>query len=264
VKTDPAWERQRRTFEHTAADYDRYRPSYPAELFEDIREYADLAEDDRILEIGCGPGRATEHFARWGNPLLAIDPAPAMAELTREKLAQHPNVEVRVMRFEDDGIDRGAFGLAATAQSYHWLDPDTRIRRFADVLYAHGTAAIIANVPVTPEHNLPFWVRVQNVYEAEAPELAHKGEFRKPDDLPPHPFEGSPLFVDLEQRGHAWHWTLSTEDYVGLLQTHSPHAALDDDVRARLVGAIAELIDDEFEGAVTEYFVALVGLARRA
>jgi hypothetical protein len=186
-----------------------------------------------------------------------------MAELTHQKLSRFGNVEVRVMRFEDEGMERGAFGLVATAQAYHWLDPETRIRRFADALYAHGTAAVVANVQVTPEHNLPFWVRVQDVYRAEAPDLAHKGEFRKPDDLPPHPFEGSDLFEDLEQCGHAWHWTLPTERYIALLQTHSPHAALDEDVRARLVAGIAELIDAEFGGEVTEYYVALAGLARK-
>jgi SAM-dependent methyltransferase len=256
-------ERQRRSFEHTASDYDRYRPSYPEALFDGIRNYADLAPDDRILEVGAGTGRATVHLAKWGNPLLAIEPAPAMADVARSHLASFPNVDVQTSRFED-GVETSAFGLVAVAQAFHWLDANTRVRRIADALYAHGTAAIMSNVQVTPEHNLPFFVRVQDVYLKHAPELAHKGEFRRPDNLPEHPLTGSDLFTDLRQFGHPWHWTLPTETYIGLLSTHSPHAALDADVRRALTGDIAELIDADFDGHVSEYYVAMAGVARRA
>ena len=256
-------ERQRRSFEHTAADYDRYRPSYPEALFEHIRNYADLAPDDRILEIGAGTGRATTHLARWGNPLLAIEPAPAMADVARENLASFANVEVQTARFED-GVEARAFGLVAVAQAFHWLDANTRIERIAGALYAHGTAAIMSNVQVTPEHNLPFFVQVQDVYLKHAPQLAHKGEFRRPDNLPGHPLEGSGLFTDLQQFGYPWHWTLPTETYIGLLSTHSPHAALDEDVRRALTDDIATLIDAEFGGHVSEHYVAMAGVARRS
>ncbi len=258
-----AYERQRRSFENIAEAYDRYRPTYPDALFDDIRSYADLAPDDRILEIGCGTGRATVPLAAWGNPLLAIEPAPAMADIARANVRSFTNAEVRTARLED-GIESGSFGLVASAQAWHWLDPVTRVERVADALYAHGTAAVIGNIQVTPEDNLPFWERVQDVYRKHTPGMEHKGAFRKPDEMPQHPLAGSDLFVDLEQRGHAWHWTLNTADYLGLCSTHSAKAALDPDTRKRLFDGIAELIEAEFDSHVTEHYVALAGLARRA
>lgn len=259
------WERQRRSFEQTAEEYDRYRPSYPDALFDDIRAYADLAPDDAILEIGAGTGRATRTVAAWGNPIIAIEPAPAMADVARRNLAAFPNADVRIARFEDDrAFESGAFGLAFCAQVYHWLDPATRVQRFHDALYHHGTAAVIANVQVTPEDTLPFWKRIDSVYRQIAPEIAHHGEFRRPEELPSHPFEASGAFDDLEHCAHPWQWTLDTQRYVALLQTHSPHASLDTDVRSRLVDAIAELVGAEYGGAVTEHYVAWAALARRA
>lgn len=259
------WERQRRTFEATADAYDRFRPGYPDAVFDDIRRFADLApEDDRILEIGCGTGRATRHIASWPNRIVALEPAAAMAEVARRSLASHPNVEVITTTLEDWEPERSAFGLVLCAQAYHWLDERTRVDRIADALYAHGTAAILANVQVTPDSDLPFFERVQSVYREHAPGLAHKGRFRRPDDLPPHPFDGSARFEDLEQHGHPWHWSLPTQTYLGLLGTHSGHAALEPGVRKRLLDGIAALIDAEFGGAVTEHYVALVALARRS
>ena len=256
-------ERQRRSFEATAEDYDRYRPTYPDALFNDVRTYADLAPDDRVLEVGAGTGRATVRFAEWGNPLVAIEPAPQMAEIARRNVAPFENVEVLTSRFEDADIELESFGLVTCAQAWHWLDEDTRIPRFADVLYAHGTAAVIANIQVTPEDNLPFWERVQDVYRKHTPGMEHQGPFRTPDDLPEHPLLGSDLFYDLKQIGHAWHWTLGTQDYLGLCATHSNKAALDADTRASLLTGIGELIDAEFDGHVTEHYVALAGLARK-
>jgi SAM-dependent methyltransferase len=265
MAVDPkTWERQRRSFEDTAASYDRYRPSYPDAIFTDIRAYADLApEDDRILEIACGTGKATVKIASWPHAIVALEPAGAMADVARANLEGHDNVEVITTTFEDWPIERNAFGLVLCAQAFHWLDPATRIRRMSDALYAHGSAAILGNIQVAPDDNLPFFERVQDVYRHHAPDLMHEGAFRRPDDLPPHPFEGSDLFVDLEQVGHPWSWTLSATDYVALMCTHSAHAALSADDRIRLTEGIAELIDSEFGGYVTEHHVALVGLARR-
>jgi hypothetical protein len=156
-----------------------------------------------------------------------------------------------------------SFGLVTCAQAWHWFDPSTRVERIADLLYAHGTAAIIANVQVTPDDNLAFWVRVQDVYREHTPGMEHQGGFRKPDELPQHPLSGSDLFTDLEQIGHPWQWTLPTERYLGLCATHSNKAALRPETRERLLRGIGELIDTEFGGQVTEHYVALVGLARR-
>jgi len=186
-----------------------------------------------------------------------------MADIARRNLGAFAHVEVRNARFEDDPFAPASFGLATCAQAYHWLDASSRIERFARALRPAGTAAIIANVQVTPEHNLAFWVRVNDVYREHTPGMEHQGDFRRPDDFPPHPFEGTDLFTDLEQRGHAWHWTLATDDYLGLCATHSNKAALDPEIRARLLTGIGELIDAEFGGHVTEYYVALVGLARK-
>jgi SAM-dependent methyltransferase len=261
---DRDWERRRRTFEATAASYDRYRPSYPDEIFDDIKKYADLAPDDAILEIGAGTGRATVKFAPWGNPIVAIEPAPAMADIARGHVTRYENVEVRTERFEDIDLPPNTFGLVTCAQVFHWLDPATRLDRIARCLYAHGSTAIIDNVIVFPEDASSFFVRVQDVYRKHAAELAHRDDFRKPDQLPEHPMASSPLFYDLEIREHPWHWTLDTETYIGLLRTHSPHAALDPDARERLTDGIMTLIDTEFGGSVTEHYVAMVSLSRRS
>jgi SAM-dependent methyltransferase len=259
------WERQRRTFENTAEAYDRFRPKYPERLLEDLRAYAQLRPDDRILEIGCATGQATRPIAAWGNPVLALEPAPGMVEFAERTLATFANVEIRTTTFEDWPVEPEAFGLIFTAQAFHWLDPDSKYRRCADALRTGGTLALIWNTQVTPPEDLPFFETVQEVYLRHAPEIAHKGEFRTKvdDDRELREMERSGLFTDTEVRRYPWAWTLDRESYVGLMSSHSPHAALDADARERLLAGIGELIDASFGGHVTETYVAELFVGRK-
>ena len=57
---------QRLIFDEVADLYDRYRPGYPERLATDLLQMANVQPGDRLLEIGCGTGKATVHFARMG------------------------------------------------------------------------------------------------------------------------------------------------------------------------------------------------------
>lgn len=258
-----AWEHQRRTFERTAEEYERRRPGYPDALFEDLKAYAALGPDERILEIGCGPGKATTSIARWGNPMLCLEPSQGMVDVARANLAGFPNVGFQTTTFEAWQLEPEGFGLVSVAQAFHWLDPDTRTSRIAAALRPGGTVALIDNVQVTPAEHLPFFVRVQEVYREHTPALAHKGEFRR--EAPEgHMLRDANEFVDLQRYQYPWEWTLGSDEYVALMATHSPHAALPGEVRRRLLSGIAELIDGEFGSRVTENYVALLQVGRRA
>jgi ubiquinone/menaquinone biosynthesis C-methylase UbiE len=53
-------------FNDVPKEYDKYRPSYPRELFSDIIKYSNIHKDSSILEIGCGTGQATQGFVDIG------------------------------------------------------------------------------------------------------------------------------------------------------------------------------------------------------
>ncbi|URN93796.1 MAG: hypothetical protein NAG76_18490 [Candidatus Pristimantibacillus lignocellulolyticus] len=50
------------TFNYIANEYEKYRPTYPEAMFDDIMIYSNIMINDRILEIGCGTGQATAGF----------------------------------------------------------------------------------------------------------------------------------------------------------------------------------------------------------
>ncbi len=51
-------------FKDIISDYEIARPGYPIELFNDIVNFSVLKNNARVLEIGSGPGQATDYFVK--------------------------------------------------------------------------------------------------------------------------------------------------------------------------------------------------------
>src|SRR5215207_485440 len=114
-------DRLRTTFDEAASLYDKVRPGYPEDLFDDIVSLSGIESGRRILEIGCGTGQATVPFARRGYRILCVELGENMAAVARRNLEGYPNAEVRTEVFEEWPLQEGAFDLAISATAFHWL-----------------------------------------------------------------------------------------------------------------------------------------------
>jgi trans-aconitate methyltransferase len=139
---------QRFAFDQIADVYKAARPDYPEALIEDVVSYAGLKQDDKILEIGCGTGQATKSFAKRNFAILAIDPGPEMLRGARESLAGFNNVEFLETTFEAWPAAQGEFRLIIAAQAWHWMSPEVRFVKAAEVLSPEGSLAVFGHVPV--------------------------------------------------------------------------------------------------------------------
>jgi hypothetical protein len=106
---------------------------------------------------------------------------------------------------------------------------------------------------------------INKVYARYAPELRDKAR------LPPAPaaawmtteLAGSPLFRRVEQRDFERIVPYSTERYVRLLNTFSPHRMLAEERRARLLAGIAGVVDAHGRGLRTQLRTVLaLGVSR--
>ena len=75
----------RLTFNRVADIYDRVRPSYPANMFDELFEM--LPPQPTIVEVGPGTGQATKDLLARGAVVLAIEIGAAMATTLRSNLA---------------------------------------------------------------------------------------------------------------------------------------------------------------------------------
>ena len=250
--------------------YDRVRPAYPDELFEDLVAITGLNHRSSILEVGCGTGQATRSLAALGCSIAAVEPGEALAALARHKLEAFPNVEIETTRFEQ-WHDRGRrFDLLVAASSWHWVDPSVGWRRAHDVLKPRGWLALLGNVVVRRPGELEVYAESADLHERFCPG---------------NPDWGHPPFED-EVRSNSEGWGPPNEDHDGLfeptvvrwypavqwfdgagfadlLRSQSLYRGLDADVREPLLDAIAARIRSHLGDRAPRRYLSVLRAGRR-
>jgi len=94
-------EERKRWYSQAAKAYHWARPRYPDALVDKVIRQAGLKAGDSVLEMGCGPGIATESFARRKLAMQCVEPSPAACELARQTCADYADVVVANSTFED-------------------------------------------------------------------------------------------------------------------------------------------------------------------
>ena len=56
--------------------YGRYMGRYAAPLAEVFVAFAGVGTDEKVLDVGCGPGALTAQLLSVGADVVAIDPSP--------------------------------------------------------------------------------------------------------------------------------------------------------------------------------------------
>jgi SAM-dependent methyltransferase len=250
-------ERQRGlVFGEVAHDYDRVRPGYPAELFDDALAYAGLEPGGPVLDIGAGTGLATIPLAERGATVTALEPDPAMASVLRAKIT---DVVVEVASLEGFEPAMNHFGLVTAGQSWHWTDPGTRHEKVAALLRPGGALALFWNRDWLADPALVEAVLA--VHREVAPRLDPTSGPVAERDCPELPdLAAHPAFTDLERRRYHWTRRLDRPDALRLLSTHSEYRLLDEGTLGALLDAVAALLPDEVEYACR----TVLFLARRA
>jgi len=139
--TDRPNEQRRLSFGRVAELYEQARPSYPAELVDDVLAYAGLEDEEPILEVGAGTGKATRLFAERGHPVVAIEPSAEMATILRHVRAEFPAVQMVETVFGSWRAPPARFALLISGQAWHWTDPATRFANAHAALRTGGPPA---------------------------------------------------------------------------------------------------------------------------
>jgi SAM-dependent methyltransferase len=256
--------RLRATFEEVPELYDRARPLYPSELFDDLVSFGRLEPGSRVLEIGCGTGQATLPLAERGLDVVCVELGAGLAAVARRKLARFPRVEVVHAVFEEWEAEEASFDAVVAFTAFHWLDPEAKYAKPARLLRPGGMLAVAETDHVQVEGGDPFWPEVQADYDAVVPSDENRPPPRpeEVDDLRPE-LEETGLFGEVEVRRYLADVTYSAEEYIAVLDTYSPNRAMEPAKRERLFDLIRRRIEARPGGQVRKTYLFTLNLARR-
>jgi SAM-dependent methyltransferase len=234
-----------RSFGAVAEAYERFRPGYPAQLFDMVMTYAGRPVRT-ALEIGAGTGKATRLFAHRGVTVTATEPDAAMLA----ELRKHVPATVRTVQAAFEDLRQGdSYGLVYAAAALHWTNPQGRWPRIAALLEPGGVFASFGG----PVQLADAAVR-EAVGAARAPFL-DSDEIPSPDGTPPGQDMQWPgtelrqceLFADIQQSVIERRLTMTARDYISQLSTISAYLELRGSEQQQVYSRILQVLPDTVE-----------------
>ena len=156
----------------------------PAEAVEQLVDHVasqlDLAEDQRVLDIGCGYGATSRQLARdYHVNITGLTVSEAQHRYASACAAEHPRVEILLRNWLDNHLDPESIDRVVSIECIsHIVDKPKYFREVARVLKPGGRAVIIAWL--TGEQPTPYQIRYflePICREGRLPSMASESEY---------------------------------------------------------------------------------------
>jgi len=249
-------------FDTIAETYERMRPGYPDELYDDIFKMITIDESCNAVEIGIGSGQATLPILKTGCKVTAVEYGKNFTELCRQKFKDYPNFSIVNMKFEDYECEKGTCDLIYSASAFHWIPEEIGYPKVFDMLKSGGVFARFANHPYRDKRREDLSRELEKLYAIYMPEVSGRREYTEEDAKNLADIASKYGFIDISYKLYYRTRSFSAEEYLQLLSTYSDHAVLAESVRREFFSKIKDVIND-YGGQITIYDTIDLQLARK-
>jgi SAM-dependent methyltransferase len=242
-----------RGFERAGDDYERGRPSYPADAIEFLVGELDVRAGTRVLDLAAGTGKLTRQLVPTGAELVAVEPVAGM----RRKLVESATgVKALAGTAEAIPLGDGSVDAVFCGQAFHWFDAERALAEIHRVLRPGGGLALIWNV----RDETVEWERrlseLMKSHQADAPRKRW-GRWR-------HAFERTELFTPLRERKFVHEQEGDVDTMLSRVASISFVSALPDEQRARFLGEVRALVEPYGTPLVMHYRTEVYWCRRRS
>jgi ubiquinone/menaquinone biosynthesis C-methylase UbiE len=132
-------------FSNRVDDYVRYRPGYPRELVEWLRETIGLAPSWVVADVGSGTGLLTLRFLEAGCAVHGVEPNAMMRAAAERAFADNARFVSVAGSAEATTLTDASIDLVAAGQAFHWFEPEATRREWRRILAPDGWAMVVFN-----------------------------------------------------------------------------------------------------------------------
>lgn len=129
--------------------YVRYRPGYPAEVLDLLKEACGLTAESVVADIASGTGIWTRWLLSNGNPVFGVEPNAEMRKAGEEFLKSYPKFTSVAGTAEATNLRDHSVDLVTAAQAAHWFDRPRARAEFLRILKPKGWVALLWNERLT-------------------------------------------------------------------------------------------------------------------
>ena len=219
-------------FGREAEEYERVRPSYPADAVAWLVDNLGIGPHHTVLDLAAGTGKLTRLLVPFGASVLAAEPVDGMR---RGFVAAVPGVPIVAAVAEALPVAGASLDAITVAQAFHWFDADRAFGEFARVLRPRGRVGLIWNA----RDRSSDWVNevwsIMDRVEKRAPWRDHE----QGDDSAPRPRAG---FGALHAETFRHEQSITPEGVVGRVASVSHVAVLPPAERQRVLDEVRDVL----------------------
>ena len=132
-------------FSSRVENYARFRPSYPQEIIDVLKQECGLTQASVVADIASGTGIFTRLLLESGNRVIGVEPNAEMRRAEEEYLANYPKFKSIAGTAEATALEDHCVDLITCAQAAHWFDREKALREFQRILRPGGYLVLIWN-----------------------------------------------------------------------------------------------------------------------
>ena len=235
-------------FKDVISDYEIARPGYPIELFNDIMDFSIIKRDAKILEIGSGPGQATDYFVKNQYSITGLEIEEKQVQYLLKKYSGYHNFNSICSSFEEyDGL-KETYDLIFSATAFHWIRPEVGYLKAYNLLKKGGVIAVFWHMSSIIEPKAEMLIEIRNIYRKLAPEFDDYLSLEEAEDL--HNLRLSEiqtynLFDRPVFKIYRWNDEYTAERYLKLINSFSNFHDLDNDKKKNILDTVADYINSK-------------------
>jgi len=132
-------------FSDRVDNYVKYRPHYPAEVFDFLETESILLKGSVVADIGSGTGISAEPLLKRGYTVYGIEPNKEMREAAENLLGAFKNFKSLGAIAENTALENNSVDMILAGQAFHWFDKEKCKTEFKRILKPGGNVALMWN-----------------------------------------------------------------------------------------------------------------------
>lgn len=227
----------RKVFDSIPEQFDKNRPRYSPELFDDLIGYARIGRGKTVLELGPGTGQATEPVLNTGCDYHAIELGEHLTAFMRDKYGEKTNFHIVNDDFITHDFGSQRFDLIYSAATIQWIPEAVAFAKTFELLKAGGILAMMLTKADYKTPNEALYQDIQKVYAAYfKPEIAYQhGAFRYENAV-------NYGYTDFERREFYGKRVMTADEYVALCGTHCDHIVVPEPYKSKLFDGLRRAV----------------------
>lgn len=226
----------RKTFDKIPEEFDKFRPRYCEELFQELARVCGLDETKRVLEIGPGTGQATEPILKKDCDYTAIELGENFTAMMKEKYGNYPNFHIVNADFEKYEFEKEIYDFVYSAATIQWIPEQIAFSKTFDMLKPGGYLAMFMTRCDRWTANPGLAEKIDKIYEeyfhvkqAYSCRMEYKNVLNYG-------------FVNFTYKEWKTERVLNAEEFCAYIGTHCDHINLEEPYRSKFYNGIRDAV----------------------